>query len=133
MHTQLKNNNLKENLVNYSEDSPFREVCGFICKKGNGFEFHKVINHSKDDDTFLIKPIDYLHKKLEGNLAAIFHTHTKGGSDPSEYDKITSTNLLLPFVIYSIEDKNFSLFNLKGFEVEENCVKSLKESLGIND
>tara|TARA_E500000178_G_C17022259_1_gene756196 strand:- start:261 stop:662 length:402 start_codon:yes stop_codon:yes gene_type:complete len=133
MHTHQEANNLKDNLINYSEDSPMREVCGFICKNDDGFEFERAINHSNIDENFLIKPIDYLHKKLKGNLIAIFHSHVSGSSEPSKHDKITSCNLLLPFLIYSLEDKNFSLFNLDGFEVEENCVKTLKEKLGIND
>lgn len=132
MHTHQKYN-IKDAIINYSEDSPMREVCGFICKDGESFLFEEVINHSKEDQNFLIKPIDYLSKKLQGNLVAIFHSHTKGGSELSKHDFITSCNLLMPFVIYSLESKKFSVFYREEFQIEENCVKRLKENLGIND
>jgi proteasome lid subunit RPN8/RPN11 len=133
MHTQPNHKTLKEILIEYSEDSPMREACGFICSKDDDFYFQEAVNHSTQDDTFLIKPMDYIKKKSDGDLVAIFHTHLEGSSDPSKRDLDTSKNLLMPFAIYSLEDENFSLFSQEDFEVDQNCVKRLREKLAIND
>jgi proteasome lid subunit RPN8/RPN11 len=133
MHTQQHNKTLKEILIKYSEDSPMREACGFICLKNDDFYFQETINHSTQDDTFLIKPMDYIKKKSDGDLVAIFHTHLEGNSDLSPRDIITAKNLLMPFVVYSLETENFSIFHQESFEVEQNCVNRLREQLGTND
>ena len=133
MHTHQKAKTLKEILIEYSEDSPMREACGFICSKDDAFYFQEAINHSAQDDTFSIKPMDYIKKKLDGDLVAIFHTHLEGTADPSQKDIITAQNLLMPFAIYSLETENFSVFYQDGFEIEQNCVKRLKKELAIDD
>ena len=128
-----RQNNIKEELVKCSEDSPMREVCGFICCDSSGMWFEEAINHSSDDDQFTIKPIDFLCKKMEGNLLAIFHSHVQGDEKPSNQDIISSRNAMIPFVIFSTETEKFFLFNHKDFEVDENSVNQLRKALEIND
>lgn len=132
MHTHQKDN-LKNSLIEYSENSPMREVCGFICEENDSFYLKEVVNHSNTDDAFLIHPMDYLGQKLEGGLVAIFHSHLEGTSELSDRDLKTSENLLIPFLVYSLETESFSLFSLEDFKVGEKCVKKLKEELKIND
>ena len=125
MNTHLEIN-LKKDLVNYAESSLAREVCGFICEEENKLVLKKVTNMSADNNVFLIKPIDFLQAKLNGNLVSVFHTHVEGSEKLSEYDKENSENCLCPFLVYSLETKKFSLFDKSYFERSEKCVNKLR-------
>ena len=126
-------NNIKEQLVACAEGSPMREVCGFVCCNDGDIWFEEAINRSHDDDQFIISPMDFLCKKLEGNLLAIFHSHVEGDEKPSSQDIISCKNTMIPFVIFSTETEKFFLFDHKDFEVDENCVNQLRKALEIND
>ena len=95
-----QNNNMKQDLIQFAKSSPMREVCGFVCKKGEKMFLQKAINHSSDDGFFLIKPIDFLERKLSGELIAIFHSHIDSDEKPSELDKKNSKNCLFPFLVF---------------------------------
>ena len=120
----------KDNFINevieYANTEPFKEVCGFICYKNEQLSFEAVKNHSKDVDYFQISPIDFLQKKMSGDLLAIFHTHINTKEDPSECDIENSKNCLYPFLIYSLTSEKFDLFDLPHFERSEKGVIKLK-------
>jgi|TARA_R110002153_G_scaffold182243_1_gene335560 proteasome lid subunit RPN8/RPN11 len=122
-----QNNKLKQSLIDFSESSPMREVCGFICLEDGDLVLQKATNHSSDDGFFLISPFDFLERKLSGGLVAIFHSHVDSNEDPSELDKKNSLNCLYPFLIYSLETENFCLFDRPHFERSEKCVNDLRE------
>lgn len=126
-----QNNNLIKELVEFSESSPLREVCGFIIYKDDDLFFEKMINYSNQDDYFRIDPISFLKRSLSNELVAIFHTHVDSEELPSEYDIQNSKNCLYPFLIYSLETKKFNLFNMPEFKGPKNGVNMLKEA--IND
>ena len=131
MHTHLKDNSFKEQIINYSNENPEKEVCGLVCYKDEKIYFEKVKNQSNDPDTFVIHPMDFLNKKTNKELLAIFHSHVNGKEDPSEYDIKNAKNCLYPFLIYSTVSEKFSLFDMPNFERDEKGVIKLKEA--IND
>mgnify|MGYP003638010981 CR=1 FL=1 len=124
-------NNMLQEIIEFSESSPLREVCGFIVYRNNTLFFEKIINDSNQDDYFRINPISFLERSLSNELVAIFHTHVDSEEKPSEYDIQNSKNCLYPFLIYSLETKRFHLFDLPEFKRPENGVNMLKEV--IND
>lgn len=124
-----QNDNLKQDLIEFAQSSPMREVCGFICSSDKGLVLQKAINHSSDDSFFLINPFDFLDRKLSGELVAIFHSHIDSDENPSELDKKNSANCLYPFLIYSLETEQFSIFDKSYFERSEKCVNDLKDIL----
>jgi len=120
---------LKQDLIQFSESSPMREVCGFICQEEGKLVLQKVINHSSDDSYFTISPFDFLERKLSGDLVAIFHSHIDSDEKPSETDEKNSLNCLYPFLIYSLETENFHLFDRLYFERPEKCVNDLRDMM----
>ena len=124
MSTRL--NNLKQDLVEFAESSPMREVCGFICREGEELVLKKVRNTANNHDLFMIHPVDFLERKLSGDLVAIFHTHVDCDEKFSEFDVENSKSCLYPFVIYSLESQKFNLFDMEHFERDENSVIYLK-------
>ena len=130
MNTHQDHNLIKE-IIEFSESSPMREVCGFIIYKDGKLSFEKMINDSHKDDYFKIDPISFLHRSMSNELVAIFHTHVDSEEYPSEYDIQNSKNCLYPFLIYSLETRKFNLFHMPGFKGPENGVNMLRGA--IND
>ena len=131
MHTHLKDNSFKEQIINYSNENSEKEVCGLVCYKDEEIYFEKVKNHSNDPDMFLIHPMDFLNKKINKELLAIFHSHVNTKEKPSEYDIENAKNCLYPFLIYSTVSEKFDIFDMPNFERDEKGVTKLKEA--IND
>ena len=104
MHTHLKDNSFKEEIIKYSNENPENEVCGLVC---------------------------YKNKKINKELLAVFHSHVNTKEEPSEYDIKNAKNCLYPFLIYSTVSEKFSLFDMPNFERDEKGVIKLKEA--IND
>ena len=80
---------------------------------------------------FLIHPMDFLNKKINKELLAIFHSHVNTKEKPSEYDIENAKNCLYPFLIYSTVSEKFDIFDMPNFERDEKGVTKLKEA--IND
>lgn len=126
-----QNSSFINEIIDFSESSPMREVCGFVIYKDGSLVFEKMINHSHEDDYFKVDPISFLKRSLSNELVAIFHTHVDSEEYPSEYDIQNSKNCLYPFLIYSLETKKFNLFHMPEFKGPENGVNMLREE--IND
>lgn len=126
-----QDSNFKNEIIEFSESSPMREVCGFVICKDGSLVFEKMINHSQQDDYFKVDPVSFVERSLSNELVAIFHTHVDSEEYPSEYDIENSKNCLYPFLIYSLETKKFNLFNMPEFKGHENGVNMLEEA--IND
>ena len=115
MLLQLKTASLENRLV---------EICAFVGRKDGGFVVHFVRNnHAKPSEFFEISPLDYLKFKKEHELVALFHSHVRGDSSATDFDKLQSMNLALPFLIYSISEDKFSIFS------PENCKPLTLEEL----
>ena len=128
MHTHQKDKLIKS-LVDYANSDLEKEVCGFVCYKEGELVFEKTKNISNNPDVFLIQPIDFLERKISGELVAIFHSHIHTKEDPSEYDILNAKNCLFPFLIYSLASEKFNLFDLPHFEGNKKGVIQLKELL----
>jgi proteasome lid subunit RPN8/RPN11 len=92
----------------YSENFLDQESCGLIYEDEKGLsQFRECKNiHFEPVDFFEICPSEYLKTSKEGEIKAVFHSHPKSGG-PSNMDIEMSTNLELPFVIYSLKNKKF--------------------------
>ena len=118
--------NLKKDLINFSESSLGREVCGFILEEEGNLVLKKVRNKSSKNDLFTIEPIEFLRAKLTGKLVSIFHSHVNGSEKPSKCDIRNAENCLYPYLIYALDTKKFSLFDKSYFDRPEKCVNKLK-------
>jgi proteasome lid subunit RPN8/RPN11 len=87
------------------------EICGFLGRKDGEYECRIVKNkHPKPSEFFSIDPVEYLKFSREFEFVAIFHSHIQGDSSASDFDKVNSDNTLVPFLIYSIPEKKFGLY-----------------------
>ena len=119
-------NDLKKDLINFSESCLVREVCGFILEEEGDLVLKKLENKSNNNDLFIIEPIDFLQAKLSGKLVSIFHSHVNGTEDPSKYDIKNAENCLYAYLIYSLHTEKFFLFDKPYYDRSEKCVNKLK-------
>ena len=103
------------------------EICGFLGEK-NGEYFPVIIKnkHSNPREQFSIDPLEYLKFCREHEMVAVFHSHVIGDCSASEFDKVNSDNTLIPFLIYSLCEKKFGLYEPQDHECN---VKELKKLL----
>lgn len=119
---------IKESLNYFINQSLFCrniEICGFLGKKDGEYECRVVKNkHPNPREFFSIDPVEYLKFMREHEMVAIFHSHVQGDSQASEFDKVNSENTLIPFLIYSVPEKKFSLFEPPNHECNVEEVKN---------
>lgn len=83
------------------------ECCGIIVKENNNLLFKSCKNiHPDRKNFFLIDPMNLIENEVE----YIFHSHWNGGSRPSSSDIKSSDELCIPFLIYSLTDDDFYLY-----------------------
>lgn len=120
----------KESLQYFKNQALFcqtMEICGLLGRKDSDYTPRILKNkHSDPKNHFAIDPLEYLKFVQEFEPVAVFHSHIMGDSQPSEFDKINSENTLLPFLIYSLPEKKFSIFKPEDCEVN---AKELEELL----
>jgi proteasome lid subunit RPN8/RPN11 len=87
------------------------EICGFLGEKDGEYTAKIVKNiHPDPKNFFSINPMEMLRFIQEHKMVAIFHSHITGDSSASDFDKINSENTIIPFLIYSLAEKKFSLY-----------------------
>jgi proteasome lid subunit RPN8/RPN11 len=88
-----------------------QEVCGVIFEGEGATHVIECENLSQNKKTsFILNPkvlIDY-------DVVCVFHSHCIGSCDPSPYDKKCCEELCIPFIIYSIRDNDFYLYENVG-------------------
>tara|TARA_Y100000034_G_scaffold135598_1_gene208203 strand:- start:2264 stop:2626 length:363 start_codon:yes stop_codon:yes gene_type:complete len=84
------------------------EICGLGVK--NSLFFLKNIAPDKKTG-FLVDPIDYFGIFNKSKIDFCFHSHPEGSCNPSSMDIEMSQNALIDFLIFSVRDKKFSLYN----------------------
>ena len=98
---------IKEKIKSHSEKTFPEECCGLLIEKDEGEV--KVIeckNVTKDKKSlFKISIEEYLEALTQGDILAVYHSHTKGDNSFSEADKEISESLELTSVLY-ISSKN---------------------------
>ena len=93
------------------------EICGFLGEKdGEYFPLIVKNKHSNPKEHFSIDPLEYLRFSNQHNLICVFHSHITGDSSASSFDKVNSDNTLVPFLIYSLSEKKFSIYEPENHE-----------------
>lgn len=91
---------------NYAESIFDEESCGLIVgqEKINFIPCRNLSRNKKNN--FYISPADMIRK----NIMYIFHSHVGSSSQPSKMDIDNCKNIMIPFLIYSLRDKDFYVY-----------------------
>ncbi len=100
-------NSLRQDLIQYAESSPTREVCGLVVYGDNGkLEVIRMENAAKDTEKFFaLDPATvYFH---DHHTVGIFHSHVSSDEKPSTFDEASCYSCNREFFIYSLVSKKF--------------------------
>lgn len=121
---------IKRQIEYESEKQPNKEVCGFVIEKEGELTALPMKNYSEiPEDEFYIPSKEFLFVKRNNNIVAVYHSHCKGGSEPSNFDLKTSDLICYPFVIYSLEQNSFHIHEPEHSDADKKNVEKLKEAL----
>jgi len=84
------------------------EICGLIAD--NSLFFVKNISPSPVD-TFFIDPAKHVEVLDSKKINYCFHSHPFTSAVPSQSDIDLSDNALIPFLIFSVLEKQFALYD----------------------
>jgi proteasome lid subunit RPN8/RPN11 len=99
--------NILEQIKNYCRKNPDIECCGVVYCENEQLSFLECENIS-DNPTynFVIDPVILIDYDVE----YIVHSHPVGSSRPSTNDIRNSDESCIPYLIYSIRDNDFYLY-----------------------
>lgn len=97
-------------ISNFANQNPEQEICGVIVSVDGEKKFIECENIAKDKKNFFV--IDG-RVYLDHNIEMVVHSHCIGSADPSSTDLKCADSLNVPFLIYSIIDNNFCLYENK--------------------
>jgi hypothetical protein len=125
--------NLKSCLEFFKNESlacPNREIVGLWGIKDGEFITKIVKNRAPDPQNyFAVDPLELLQFQKDCEFLAVFHSHIYGDSQFSDWDKVTSDNCLLPFIVYSLCEDKFNLYVPPDCEVSSVNLGRIKEAL----
>ena len=105
------NSNIKNKIRTHAERFFPEECCGFLIESDQGDV--KVIeckNVSEEKETlFKISIDEYLQALTEGDIYAVYHSHTKGENSFSDADKTVSESLELVSILYNTSNESFEI------------------------
>ena len=107
----ILDNSIKNKIKSHYEKEFPRECCGLIVSNDNGFVCIPTKNDSLEKDFFRVNPKDYLKASNLGEIVAVYHSHTNGNQNFSEYDKFNSINHNLTYVMYCPENNSLIQFS----------------------
>lgn len=84
------------------------EICGLI--SDNSLFFVKNAS-SSPKNTFFIDPTKYIEVLDAKKIDYCFHSHPVTSAVPSQLDIDLSDNALIPFLIFSVLEKRFALYD----------------------
>ena len=104
-------NNIPERILNecrkYAKRFAKEECCAIIKKEGDDLVFQPCENtHPDKTNFFTINPEEFIYN----HVVCVFHSHYNCGARPSSMDKESSTELCIPFLIYSLLYDDFYLY-----------------------
>tara|TARA_R100001015_G_C4632620_1_gene196403 strand:+ start:1412 stop:2131 length:720 start_codon:yes stop_codon:yes gene_type:complete len=115
-----------------------KECCGLIVSNKGVLSCVPTKNDSLEKDFFRVNPRDYLKASNLGEIVAVYHSHTNGNQNFSEFDKFNSINHNITYVMYCPENNtllqfspSYSEFNTyvgRKFEIGESDCYSLVRS-----
>ena len=91
----------------YANSVPDEETCGIVLKINKEYVFKPCKNISSNrKKAFLMNP----YVLLEHGIEYIYHSHVNSSCGPSRFDIVNAKNIKIPFLIYSLRDKEFSVY-----------------------
>lgn len=108
------------------------EICGFLGFDKNSKKYIAKIEENQSTDPknhFMMNPVSYLNFKNQYDLIGIFHSHVIYDEQPSEFDIKMSESTCLPFIIFSINSKKFSIYEPQNKDYDVNILERLKVKL----
>ena len=121
---------LKKDIEKKSFQNVKEEACGFIYLENKKLKILEVKNSAEDKTSeFSISAKTYLYAKENHEIVGIYHSHPSGSEEPSEYDKKCAEITCLPFIIFSIKRRKFSVFCPELLEIKQSIVEQLRKEL----
>lgn len=120
---------IKDFIVNNSYLNMSIEICGLLGFNKETEEYIAKIEKNQSPDPknyFLMDTVNYLNFKNKYSLIGLFHSHVISDEKPSEFDIKMSEAACLPFIIYSINSKNFSVYEPINKDYEQYLLEKIK-------
>lgn len=95
-----------------------KEACGVLVKSDTSSQIIAIPlrNEARFPELYFQIPTeDYLRYKLSGNLLAIYHSHPRGTKELSEADLKCSEELVVPSLVYSLSQDDYSYYEPKNY------------------
>jgi len=108
------------------------EICGFLGFDHNSKKYIAKIEENQSPDPknyFIMNPVSYLNFKNQYDLIGIFHSHVICDEQSSEFDIKMSESTCLPFIIFSINSKKFSIYEPQNKDYDVNILERLRKKL----
>ena len=130
-----KSKNIKtilKTIIEWSKASQAMEICGFV---GFDQKQQKYIAQlekncsSEPKNFFAIDALNYLMFKNKYSIMSVFHSHTIGNENPSEFDIKMSENCCVPFLVYALNTNKFKIYEPKNKEYDVNILPILTKEL----
>ena len=102
---------IKKQIKAHHEKEFPRECCGLIISDRGKLACIPTKNDSAGKDLFRVNPKDYLRASNLGEIVAVYHSHTNGNRNFSEFDKFNSIAHRVTYVMYCPEDNSLLQFS----------------------
>tara|TARA_R110002110_G_scaffold41952_2_gene132545 strand:- start:279 stop:626 length:348 start_codon:yes stop_codon:yes gene_type:complete len=104
-------NEIKEQIKNHALGSSPEECCGFLIDSEEGpLKLTECKNIANDKESFFkISIEEYLNALTDGDITAVYHSHTKGENSFSEVDKSLVDDLEMISVLYNTTTDEFEI------------------------
>ena len=104
-------NEIKEQIKNHALDSSPEECCGFLIHSDEGsMKLTECKNIASNKESFFkISVEEYLNALTDGDITAVYHSHTKGENSFSEVDKSLVNDLEMTSVLYNTTTDKFEI------------------------
>lgn len=89
-------------------ESLVKESCGLIVESTSGLKVLPCKNESLFPEYHFIINLNIF---IENKVLYVYHSHVNCSVKPSITDKLYSDELCIPFLIYSIRDDEFGIYN----------------------
>jgi proteasome lid subunit RPN8/RPN11 len=109
------NSTIKGKIKSHSEKVFPEECCGLLIEdEEGGIDVVECENSSEDKESlFKISTEEYLEALSQGDIVAVYHSHTKGDNSFSEADKDISESLELNSILYISSKDEFQIMEAK--------------------
>jgi len=119
-----------DKIKKWSSERRLLEVCGFLGFKNGEYKLLLCENISqKPSEYFAINPVDYLNFIEEYNMICVFHSHVKGNEEASQFDVSMSENCCIPFMVYSLNTKKFSIYSPRNNDVDKDLLQNVIDAI----